>query len=73
MNLEYLERAKEKIPEPESLTQVIAVRSKELAQGARPMIKCKCENFLDVALLEVAEGLLSIDLKPTKKVKKAIL
>ncbi len=67
MNLEYLEKAKVKIPQLEHLTQVVAVRSKELAYGARPMIKTDNENFLDVALLEIAEGLLVVDPKSIKK------
>ena len=37
---------------------VAAKRAKQLAAGGRPMIKCDSENLLDIALLEIAEGLL---------------
>ena len=35
--------------------------ARQLATGARPMIKCDSSNLLDVALLEIAEGLLSYE------------
>ncbi len=59
MNNSYLERAKAVIPDPQILAVAAARRARELASGkARPMIKCDSENFLDIALLEIAEGLL---------------
>lgn len=56
MNNAYLERAKKAVPEPRTLIVLAFKRSKQLALGARPTVKCKSENFLDVALLEIAEG-----------------
>ena len=38
-----------------------AKRARQLATGARPMIKCDSPNLLDVALLEIAEGLLTYE------------
>ena len=35
--------------------------AKQLALGGRPMVKCDSENYLDWALLEIAEGLLSYE------------
>ncbi len=61
MNNAYLERAKERIPDPQILSVVAAKRARQLAQGARPMIKCDSSQVLDVALLEIAEGLLSYE------------
>ena len=61
MNNAYLERAKERIPDPQVLSVVAAKRARQLAQGARPMIKCDSKQILDVALLEIAEGLLSYE------------
>ena len=61
MNNAYLERAKERIPDPQILSVVAAKRARQLAQGARPMIKCDSSQLLDVALLEIAEGLLSYE------------
>ncbi|QSH40232.1 DNA-directed RNA polymerase subunit omega [Lentisphaerota bacterium ZTH] len=56
MNNKYLERAKAVISEPQILSIVAGKRAKQLALGARPMVKCDSENYLDVALLEIAEG-----------------
>ena len=61
MNNSYLERAKKNIPDPQILSVVAAKRAKQLAAGGRPMIKCDSENLLDIALLEIAEGLLSYE------------
>ncbi len=70
MNDAYLLRAQEQIKDPKVLTVMIAKRSRELANGKRPMIKCDDEDFLDVALLEVAEGLLSFELNEDDKILK---
>lgn len=56
MNNEYLERAKEVIPDVKTLIVLASKRAKQLAYGARPTVRCKEENHLDVALLEIAEG-----------------
>lgn len=61
MNNEYLERAKQKITDPQILSVVAAKRAKQLSLGARPMVRCDSPNQLDVALLEIAEGLLSYE------------
>ena len=60
MNNEYLARAKEQIPDAKTLIILASKRARALAYGARPMVRCKEENFLDVALLEIAEGLLQV-------------
>ena len=61
MNNEYLNRAKKVITDPQILSVVAAKRARQLATGARPMYKCDMTNLLDVALLEIAEGLLSYE------------
>lgn len=61
MNNSYLARARQKISDPQVLSVVAAKRAKQLAMGGRPMIKCDSENLLDVALLEIAEGLLTYE------------
>ena len=61
MNNAYLNKAKSVIPDPQVLSVVAAKRARQLATGARPMIKCDSKNWLDVALLEIAEGLLSYE------------
>ena len=62
MNNEYLSRARKVIADPQVLTVVASRRAKQLALGGRPMIKCDSKNFLDVALLEIAEGLLGYEI-----------
>ena len=60
MNNEYLARAREQISDSKTLILLASKRARSLAYGARPMVRCKEENFLDVALLEIAEGLLQV-------------
>ena len=61
MNNEYLNKAKQVITDPQILSVVAAKRARQLATGARPMIKCDMTNLLDVALLEIGEGLLTYE------------
>jgi DNA-directed RNA polymerase subunit K/omega len=60
MNIEYLERAKKLFVDPRELIVVASKRAKQLAHGAHPLMKCGSDNFLDVALLEIAEGKLTV-------------
>ena len=59
VNNDFLDKAKKSIPDPKALTIVASRRAKQLALGARPMVKTKSDNFLDIALLEIAEGKLA--------------
>ena len=61
MNNSYRARARQQITDPQVLAVVAAKRAKQLAAGGRPMIKCDSENLLDIALLEIAEGLLTYE------------
>ncbi len=61
MNNSYLDRAKKIITDPQILSVVTAKRAKQLSLGAKPMVRCDSPNQLDVALLEIAEGLLSYE------------
>ncbi len=56
MNNDYLYRAKDVIKDSKMLIILASKRARALAYGARPMVRCKEENYLDVALLEIAEG-----------------
>ena len=60
MNNEYFARAKKVITDPQVLAVVASKRARELAMGKRPMTKCDSPNLLDIALLEIAEGLLDV-------------
>ena len=61
MNNAFLAKAKQVIQDPQILAVVAAKRARQLAGGGRPMIKCDCNNLLDIALLEIGEGLLSYE------------
>jgi DNA-directed RNA polymerase subunit omega len=66
MNDKYLQRALEKIPDKRSLILLAAKRAKQLAKGERPLVKHKELDHVDVALLEIAEGLITFDM-PNKE------
>ncbi len=66
MKNEYLKRAKQKITDPQILSIVAARRARQLANKARPMIKTDDQEYLDIALLEIAEGLLGYEF-PTEE------
>ena len=68
MNNAYLAKAKQMIPDPQILSVVAAKRARQLAGGGRPMIKCDCNNLLDIALLEIGEGLLSYEFVAAEEV-----
>jgi DNA-directed RNA polymerase subunit K/omega len=70
MNQDYFQRAKEKIPDAKKLITISSTRAKHLAGGARPMIKCDEKDFLNIALLEIAEGKISIDEKSGRTAKE---
>ena len=60
MKNELLLRAREKVPDAKTLIILASKRARLLAIGANPMVKCNTSepNFLDLALEEIAEGLL---------------
>lgn len=68
MKNEYLYRAKQQITDPQILSIVAARRARQLANGARPMIKTDDQEFLDIALLEIAEGLLSYEIPTAEEI-----
>ena len=61
MNDSYLEIARTKIEDPKLLSIVASRRARQLARGARPMIKTDDQEYLDIALLEIAEGLVDLE------------
>ena len=62
MNNEYLLRAKEVIPDAKVLIVLASKRAAMLASGkSRPMVRCKDDSFLNIALLEIAEGKLEAE------------
>lgn len=57
----YLERARQKIEDPKKLSIIASRRARQLARGGRPMIRTEDKEYLDIALLEIAEGLVSME------------
>lgn len=68
MNDKYLARAQEKFPDPRKLVIAVSRRVKQFARNSsRPMVKIQDDNLLNIALLEAAEGLLSLEKNDEKK------
>ena len=67
MNTEYLDSAKERIPNVPLLINVISRRVRQLNQGQRPLVKPDNPNMakLDLALKEVADGKLTAEINYT--------
>jgi DNA-directed RNA polymerase subunit K/omega len=64
LNEEYLARAKEKVDDVRLLINGAAKRAAELARGAKPLVPTLPEDertSLDIALLEIAEGMVAIE------------
>lgn len=64
MNEEYLERAKAQVSDLRLLINGAAKRAGELARGARPLVPVMPQDdrsSLDIALLEIAEGRITIE------------
>ncbi|MDF3128883.1 DNA-directed RNA polymerase subunit omega [Kiritimatiellaeota bacterium B1221] len=64
MNFEYLETANQKINNKPLLVNMVSRRVKQLTEGMRPMVKPDHphQENLDIALKEVAEGLLTAEI-----------
>lgn len=64
MNPNYLDLAKEKIPNIPLLINVVSRRVRQLNQQQRPMVKPDSPQMsnMDIALKEIAEGKLSAEL-----------
>ena len=63
MNIEYLEQARERVPNIPLLINMISRRVRQLNAGQRPLIKPDkpTQPHLDIALKEVANGLLEAE------------
>lgn len=58
MNVELLEKARERIPSVPVLVNVVSRRTRQLNEGMRPLVKPlgPDEDRLDIVLREIAEG-----------------
>ena len=61
MNNELLLKAREKVPDAKTLIILASRRARQLATGSNPMVKSDSDNYLDIALQEIGEGLLVPD------------
>ena len=59
MNAKYLEKARKVIPDPRKLVITASRRAKNLTRGARPMVRTTDDNPLNVALMEIGDGLVT--------------
>lgn len=69
MNEEYLARAKERVSDVRLLINGASRRAAELGRGARPLVPTMPQEdrtYLDIALLEIAEGMISITNEPVE-------
>ncbi|HBC87400.1 MAG TPA: DNA-directed RNA polymerase subunit omega [Lentisphaeria bacterium] len=72
MNAKFLEKARKVIPDPRKLVIIASRRAKHLTRGARPMVRTTDDNPLNVALLEIGEGLITFEEpKETKESKES--
>lgn len=72
MNMNYLTIAEEKIPNTQVLINLISYRTRQLNNGARPMVKrddAEMDNH-DIVLKEIAEGYLTAESNIKEKVEE---
>jgi DNA-directed RNA polymerase subunit omega len=63
MRDDYLQAAREVIPDPYTLVNVVSRRVKQLRRGSRPLVESLEKLLLeDIALREIAEGKISFEL-----------
>lgn len=63
MRDEYLQKAREVIPDPNILVNVVSRRVKQLRRGARPLVESLEKLAIeDIALREIYEGKISYEL-----------
>ncbi len=65
MNTQYLESALQRVPNPETLVNVVSRRVRQLTQGQRPLTLTDGQmEPVDIALKEISEGKLSYEILP---------
>jgi len=64
MNMEYVDKAREKIPNPPMLVNLVSMRTRQLIAGARPMVKPDHpeQDYHDIVLKEIVEGKLTAEM-----------
>ena len=65
MNIVYIEAAAKVVPNKQQLVNMVSKRVRQLSAGGRPMVETNLSMGLaDVALLEIAEGKLTMEFHP---------
>ena len=63
MKSKYFEPARQQIPTPELLVNIVSKRVRQLTQGHRPLILIDPKmDFADIALKEISEGKIGYEL-----------
>ena len=64
MNMEYMDKAVEKVTNIPMLVNLISYRTRQLNAGARPMVKKDHgeQDNHDIVLKEICEGLLTVEM-----------
>jgi DNA-directed RNA polymerase subunit omega len=59
----YLQPARDQIPSPELLVNIVSKRVRQLTQGHRPLTQINPKmDFADIALKEISEGKIGYEL-----------
>lgn len=73
MNMQYMDKAVEKISNIPMLVNLISYRTRQLNAGARPMVKrdhYEQDNH-DIVLKEICEGLLTVEMAFSQEKEEA--
>jgi len=63
MKSKYLESALQRVPNPELLVNLVSRRTRQLAQGHRPLTQTDARmDFAEIALKEISEGKLGYEI-----------
>ncbi len=73
MNMEYLRIAEGKVLNTQVLVNLVSYRTRQLNAGARPLVKKDHpeQDHHDLALKEIAEGLLVAEMQPVEMEQEA--
>ena len=75
LNMQYLLMAKERVPNVPVLVNLVSRRVRQLISGQRPLVKPDDMNMqkLDLALKEIAENKLTVEMMALPKDEEATL
>ena len=73
MNMEYMDKAVEKVTNIPMLVNLISYRTRQLNAGARPMVKKDHpeQDNHDIVLKEICDGLLTVEMAFSQEESKS--